>query len=481
MKLITRRILFCFCFILFLISSPLIILYAFGFRYDFAQKKLMQTGIIYLTPNIQDNIKISIDNKEELDKISIKGIFKKDFVLYNLMPKTYNIKIEKENYHRWEKNLIVSPGLTTFAQPLLLPSNPSVNLIFSDADIPVWSISDIFKKIFYLKNNNEKISANIYDFSKKTLITLSIKTLGDQSEKINAISENSKFFPAPDGKKFGVTLPQNTARIILLNSTEKDISIITDFISNNKIIDGQWNDSSRYFLYLNEKGEINLYDTATEKSKKILENILGFSLMGENIYYLDRNNLFFYQAAINNPLEKQQLSYSPLPFPRETKKMEKTELINIEKSVKILISSKNTLSIITPEKDLFIINQSGVPLTIGNNIEKAIFSKNGEGLVFNSSFEIFTYTLNDDRKNLITRLSQEISNVNWYSDYDHIWFLANQTIKNIELDSRPTPNIINFINIPDQTANIVYISTNSIYYAQKNNNTLSIYQVEIQK
>lgn len=481
MKLITRRILFCFCLILFLISSPLVILYAFGFRYDFAQKKLMQTGIIYLTPNIQDNIKILIDDEEELDKINTKGIFKKDFVLYNLMPKTYNIKIDKENYYRWEKNLVVLPGLITYAQPLLLPANPKTNLIFSDTNILLWSISDKFKKIFYLKSDNEKTSANIYDFTKKTFNSTPIETLGDQSKKTSVISQDSRIFFAPDGKKFSIVLPQDAARIILLNSAEKNISPIADFISNDKILDEQWDDSSRYFLYLNEKGELNSYDTISGKTKKIIENILGFSLKGENIYYLNRNNLFFYQSLINNPLEKQQLSYIAMAIAAENQITEKIEQANIEKKMEILISAKNTLAVITPEKNLFFIGHSGIPAGIGNNIEAAVFSKDGENLVFNSSFEIFTYAPAGGRENLITRLSQKISNVNWHSDYAHIWFLANQILKNIELDSRPTPNIIDFVNIPIEPANILYADSNNIYYDQDDNDILSLYQIEIQK
>lgn len=481
MKLITRRILFCFCFILFLISSPLVILYAFGFRYDFAQKKLMQTGIIYLTPNIQDNIKILINGKEEPDKININGIFKKDFVLYNLMPKTYNIKVSKENYHSWEKSLVVLPGLIAYAQPLLLPSDPKINLIFSDSDITLWSISDEFKKIFYLKNDGEKISANIYDFSKKTSIALPVEIPGDKSKKINIDSRNSKIFIAPDGKKFSLVISAENARIILLNSTEKNISPAADFVSSDKIIDEYWDDSSRYFLYLNEKNEVYSYDTVSSKSNKILENISGFSLKGEYIYYLNRNNLFFYRSPVNNPLEKQQLSYVPLPLARGNKPPEEIGQANIEKKVKILVSAKNALAAITPQKNLFTIDSGGAPVELGNNIEAAAFSQNGENLFFNSSFEIFTNTLGGGRENLVTRLSQKISNVSWYADYAHIWFLANQTIKNIELDSRPTPNIIDFIDIPKQPSDILYTDTNSIYYDQEDNNTLSLYQVEIQK
>lgn len=481
MKKITRRILFCTCVVLFLTISPLVILYAFGFRYDFTKKKLIQTGIIYLTPNIQDKIKILINDREEPNKISIKGIFKKEFVLENLMPKIYNIKIDKENYHTWEKNLVVMPGITTYAQPLLLPSNPKINLIFNDVNIPIWSISNTFRKIFYLKSSNEKISANTYDFYKKITNTKIIEIPPTQSNDINNIIQNSKIFLAPNGEKFSFILSQENTRIILLNSIEKNISTIADFISNDKIIDASWDVSSQYFLYLNGKGDLNLYDTVAKKSKKILDNILGFSLNNEDIYYLDKNNSFFYRSMINKPTKKQQLSYAPIIITQKNNKIEKNETINPEEKIEIIVSSKNTLAAITPQKNLFIIDQNGSPVNIGNNIESAIFSQGGDNILFNSSFEIFTYNLENKQENLITRLFQKVSNVNWYSDYTHIWFLSNQIIKNIELDSRPTPNIVDFLNMAKQPDNVIYTDTNSIYYDQVNDNNLSIYQAEIQK
>lgn len=466
---------------LFLVSSPLVILYAFGFRYDFNEKKIIQTGIIYLTPNIQDNIKILINSKEELNKINIKGIFKKEFVLYNLMPKIYNIRIEKENYHTWEKNLAVLPGLITYAQPLLLPSSPITNLIFKDSNILLWSISDKFKKIYYLKNENGKISANVYDFLSKSLNTKSIGIPRDLLKNKNIIPADSKIYIAPDGKNFAIIFPEDPSKIILLDSNEKDLSITANLASSDKIIDGQWDNSSRYFLYLNEKGDLNQFDLITVKSSKIIEKILGFTMKNEEIYYLDRNNLFIYQSSINNPHEKQQLSFLPLPITSGKQTPETTDKTNIIKKITLATSAENALALITPEKNLFIIGQNGIPIGLGNNVESATFSKDGENIVFNSSFEIFTRTLSGSQENLVTRVSQKISNVSWFSDYNHIWFLANQIIKNIELDSRPTPNIIDFISLPKEPSSILYTDANFMYYDQQNNdNTLSLYQVQIQ-
>ena len=43
-----------------------------------------------------------------------------DAIITNLFPEEYDIKIEKENYHPWQKKLNVSPGKSTFAQNIIL-------------------------------------------------------------------------------------------------------------------------------------------------------------------------------------------------------------------------------------------------------------------------------------------------------------------------------------------------------------------------
>lgn len=444
----------------------------------------MQTGIIYITPTPQNDIKILINGKEETNNLNVKGIFKKDYVLYNLLPKTYNIKITKAGYHPWEKNLVVLPGLIAYAQPLLLPSSPADNLIFNDSGIQLWSISGDFKKIFYLKKDADKISANVYDLSQKTRSGIPIIAYADQprgkKNLANIISADSKIFIAPDGQKFALVLPLESARIILLNSAKENISTSADFILNGKILDGLWDDSSRYFFYLTDNKELYAYDSISGGSKKILGNILGFSLKGGEIYYIDKNNLFVYRSPINSPAEKQQLSYVPLSF---TGKNSGTDAKNpsIEKSAKLIIFAKNALAVIGPDKNLFTVTQNGIPVNLGSDIESAAFSGNGEKLIYNSPFEIFTATPGDNQENLVTRLSQKISNVGWYGDYEHIWFIVNHTLKNIELDSRPIPNIVDFLNFPNNFTDIIYADSNTIYYDQRDGDSFALHRVEIKE
>ena len=111
----TRRIIFYLFLLVFIILVPLIIIYSLGYTFD--KKTLVSTGGIYLKsyPNDAD---IFLDDKPKR---------KTNRFITHLKPKTYEVRVEKKNYHSWEKklnsnmiNLIIKIVLQTF---ILIPNH----------------------------------------------------------------------------------------------------------------------------------------------------------------------------------------------------------------------------------------------------------------------------------------------------------------------------------------------------------------------
>ena len=127
----TRRLIFIVFLGIFIVAVPAIILYAWGFSLDLNERILVDTGGIYLksTPSKAD--------------IYIDGIPKgktTDFIR-RLQPKIYDVKVIKEDYYPWQKNLIVEPGLVAKANNIfLIPMNPKI--------LAVANISDAYKSFF---------------------------------------------------------------------------------------------------------------------------------------------------------------------------------------------------------------------------------------------------------------------------------------------------------------------------------------------
>ncbi len=478
---------FVFCAVLFFIAAPTIILYTAGFRYSAEAKKIIQTGIIYLTIKPPEGIKIFADGKEVKENLITHGVINKEYILNSLIPKSYNVKISKEGFWTWEKNLAVSKGLITYAMPLLLPLNPKNELLVADY-IGAWSASPDFTKISYFSYKDEKVSVVV-----KNLI--SGKTQEKPLEQPLDLMEGANILWSPDSQNFAIIFPKSP-RCVIFGSEENEIMNLTELNLNGDIFRGLWNEKSDLFVYFSGKSELYaLNPRGSEAARKIADNAAGFGLLNNDIYYLNSANSFIYKTSLDNPESKEQVSFAPiaaningstslpLDFAQGLSVIENTinpELVEwVKGEAEIVISQQGRIAVVTSEKKLLILNESGVPAYLNSGVETVEFSQNGQDLLYNSDFEIFAYSPKNSSRQLITRLSQKVKNVAWYKDYNHIWFTHGNILKNIELDQRSSRNVYDFLSFTSEPKQIIYDNiSNAVYYDRTDGNKLSIYRVK---
>lgn len=465
MNLKTRRILFIFCAVLFLTAAPAVILYTAGFRYSAEAKKIIQTGIIYLTVKPSEGIKIFADGKEVRENLITRGVIDKEYILNNLIPKSYNVKITRDGFWNWEKNLTVSKGLMTYASPLLLPREPKNELLVSGPSVQqsnhavIWSPSPDFTKISYLSYAAGNASVVVKDL-------VSGKTQEKSLKETLGLADGAKIVWSPDSRNFALIFPDNPRRIVFASVKNETINL-AESVLNSDLNNGVWSEKNDLFIYLSAKGEIfALNPNDLESARKITDSAAGFDLLNNDVYYLNSANPFIYKTHFDNPSVKEQVSFAPISF-------------SAEKEAEIIISPQEKIAVVTGEKKLFILDNNGIPVYLDGGVEAAKFSQNDQDLLYNSDFEIFTYSVQNDSRQLVTRLSQKVKNVAWYNDYNHIWFANGNILKNIESDSRSSRNVYDFLNFASEPKQIFYDNvSNAVYYDQAENGKLSIYRVK---
>jgi len=115
----TRTILFAICVFLFALTAPTVIFYSQGYRFDFATKKIVQTGGLYF--KIAPRSAQVYLNGEFKDTTSV---FTNSSLVENLLPKTYAVEIRKDGYYSWQKTLEVKEKQVTEAKNItLIPQN----------------------------------------------------------------------------------------------------------------------------------------------------------------------------------------------------------------------------------------------------------------------------------------------------------------------------------------------------------------------
>jgi hypothetical protein len=375
----TRTILFVIFVFLFFIISTSILLYTQGYRLDFKNKKLTKTGGLFLKI-FPKQASIYLDNK----------FFKKtDFIfgsilIENLLPKKYKVRVEKEGYFPWEKNLEIKENEVTEVKNIIL-----------------------FPKKIKPENLFTKIE-NFWVSPGGKIILL---------EKENLLS----FFDPKEGIK----------RELL--KIEGDSQLLELWFSD---------DEKEIYLKLKAKEEVKTFSLNLEeiqpKLKEFIEEKLpienvAFVKNGKEIYYLTDSG-FLYKADEGLNF-KTQINKNQFPI----KKDKEYKLAIFENW--LFLKEGDKLFYYNQDEDLFEKILDGVlDYKVSENGEKlAIFSSN-EIFVLYLKERVIQPAKQKGEKIFITRFSEKIGNLFWLNP-DYLIFNVGNKIKVSEVDDRDKFNI----------------------------------------
>ncbi len=117
MTRLTRRVIFYFLILIFILAAPATILYASGFSFDWQNWQLLKTGSFYFD-SLPKEAKITIEGKQNDITPAYIG---------RLLPRRYAIEISQDGYENWHKNLDIFPQATTEARSIFLaPKEPKI-------------------------------------------------------------------------------------------------------------------------------------------------------------------------------------------------------------------------------------------------------------------------------------------------------------------------------------------------------------------
>lgn len=254
---LTRILLFLLSLILVPTVTVAVILFARGYRFSLKQQTFQATGLLSAT-SLPTGASIYVNG--ELKSAT-------DTTL-NLVPGIYQIKIKKEGFSPWEKQLKIEPEVVTRASPLLFPSVPSLKAAtFSGASLP--SVSDDGSKVAYLSEN------------KLYTLDLTESPLGLLNRESRLISnfkfQISNLVWSPDNKYIlGLSTP--AAYLVDINKSE------TQPVFDLKKLTNEWNMSKDI------KASRSL-----ELLPVVLKNILATS--AANLVWSPRENKLMYTAT----------------------------------------------------------------------------------------------------------------------------------------------------------------------------------------
>ncbi|MEZ4195164.1 MAG: hypothetical protein R3B53_02080 [Candidatus Paceibacterota bacterium] len=127
-----RKLVFGTLLLAFILSLPIFIFYATGYRYDFSEREsgITATGGFYILADA-NNTDIYIDD----EIVTNARAFRDAFYIQGLEPGLRNIHVQGPGLNTWVKELMIYPHIVTEVESFNLPLLPRVRLVPEYTDV----------------------------------------------------------------------------------------------------------------------------------------------------------------------------------------------------------------------------------------------------------------------------------------------------------------------------------------------------------
>lgn len=287
-----RRRYFIGLLITFIVFAPLLVLYASGYRVT-SDFRIIKTGGIYV------EVPVSGASFFVNDMFEGQGsLFQKSFFIQNLVPRTYTVRIDREGYHDWRKEVDVYPQLITHGKALMLPKEPErIRLVPITATTSVATTTEeIYEEVVDTEYDAllalfAATSTGVHAFSEGATTTIlynnattTVRELGDIGIWRDKVGLHAWWLGDEERLPY-FFCELTTCRREILVSEEGDRIRHFDFLSNeNQFVIVEWPDG----VFVTE------LDTRSPQNVQPLYPIAGaqFRVVGGDIYVLDTEKLF---------------------------------------------------------------------------------------------------------------------------------------------------------------------------------------------
>ena len=430
MSLTTRRILYTFFIIIFLIVTPWVCFYAAGYKLG-PHLQLQKTGSLVLKTE-PDGAQIYLNGK--IQRNFIKKLFNptQSYIttpakIKRLRPGEYEVKLVLSGYWPWQKKITIRPGKITLLENITL-FKKNLPLILLPGQFSSLSFSPNKKHFFAVSNQHiawlelEKEKTHTYAFSTTTPI------LNQKATATPLWSSSEKKIIFGDF-------------IFNLNNWPQALS---PFSATNTPLAVKWadnkNDTILYKIRAKTSNHpktaaeiIYQYNLNSKQKKKIAagENISDFMEKSGRLFFVKQEKL---KTALIINSGKQKERKINLPYASYIFLNPKHQLINLYDR---------------DHKILYLINPTSYqPLKeILTNVNKTAWLDNNR-LLYANDFEIWLLDLKSGQKTLLTRLSQPITKIIAHPNGRYLIYSTDTEINIIELSGAQTRNIINLIKLP---------------------------------
>lgn len=396
----SSRLTYSLFFLLFFIMTPLLTLYALGYRYDFKTGHVEKDGALYVK-SYPRGAEIYVDGKKISKKTPTQII--------NVRAAIHSVQVQKNNYVTWFKKLEVKPGDTTFAEDivLFLENRPKTNL---GPGSDKYLANELKNKYAYLTKDYHLMITDVEEAK-----NFDIFTLDKDYDFVDWSNDDQKLLLKNNNTYYIFDINQKALNKLTLDAVDKIV----------------WGDDSQTLFYL--KNEQLFKYSLVIPEQPIGKKIELTRAINDFAFYKDYL-LILYSIKQNNFVEQ----------------LNKNDLKNIQTITNVnlgeltLLTANRDQAIFTVGSQLYIKNKEKEVI----NLPITLARIHDQRLLISSGHEIILYNYQTDWQDLIDRSSQIIVDVVWHPNGSYFINEVNNKTYLTEIDGRYKRNTIKLLDDP---------------------------------
>ena len=385
----------------FFVISPVILMYTAGYRYDWQNGLLKETGAI------------SIDIEPKNATVFLNGIKLQDKMpirLNNIAPAKYSLRITAPEYFDWLKEIEVKNKQTNYTKEISLIKKNKPQILIN-GKIENLAVSYNGKFIIYSTKKSNTTEIWLWDNTNQQATILS---------RLNSLKPTTILWAEKNNYALIADSIIPYSRLLVINA-ENPLKQ-TDLVkSNSPIKKFKWGNSAEPQLYYSTKENIFLYSPATAKSQIITKN-------NYLDWYMENGQLWTMQT--DSSTKQYKIVKDTLGFNSVFNRLDSTD-INLATGQ----TEKENLQILAARQNTILLqNKKGLQMILLTNsnkykipAEKFLISKYNNWWLLWSQWELWTYSEGEEPY-LLNRSGehlQEVTPLDKYNTLALMW--ANKT------------------------------------------------------
>lgn len=383
---------------------------------------------------------------------------KRPLRLANLLPNSYQVRVEKDGYHSWQKNLEIKARESTLVYDIALFKNNLPDLLES-GPVTQFSLSPDESTLLIQKLNTLWLMD--LETGKKKLQTILPYTINQPDIKWS-----------PDGRWI-INSDQAGSDFAIVNLEKEKIYRWQEF-DLGSISQTNWMTDSEHIYGLIEARNRALFQInfQNKTKRKLIDGPI-------DDYVVGKNEIFYIKNFANKTI---LYRYHELALPIIEKKVEEIAILPMG-NYRFGEIKNNHLLVINDKNQIFLIDTSDKLASIIKLKSNAAMWGKGEKnnfLYYFNQSEIWALNLKNKQSQMTARYSDGVTGVWPVPDKPYHLFLVNGTLRLTELDDRGERNVITLFDKAKVTAAQMDSEGKNIYLLIKNNAYQELYRLELQ-